>query len=28
MNNWWQHEQGVIDFETEVCKFAYYLAKY
>jgi uncharacterized SAM-binding protein YcdF (DUF218 family) len=27
-NNWWRHEQGVIDFETEVFKFAYYLAKY
>jgi uncharacterized SAM-binding protein YcdF (DUF218 family) len=27
-NNWWRHEQGVIDFETEVCKFAYYWVKY
>ena len=27
-SNWWQHEKGVIAFETEITKFAYYLVKY
>jgi len=25
---WWQHERTLIDFQNEVCKFAYYLAAY
>jgi uncharacterized SAM-binding protein YcdF (DUF218 family) len=27
-SDWWQHEQGVIAFENEVLKFAYYRVKY
>jgi uncharacterized SAM-binding protein YcdF (DUF218 family) len=26
--NWWQNEEGLIAFESEVIKFAYYLVKY
>lgn len=28
MANWWQHEEGVVDFQNEVIKFLYYRAKY
>jgi len=27
-SNWWRHEQGLIAFETEVIKYAYYRIKY
>ena len=26
--DWWQHEEGLIAFQNEVIKFAYYLVKY
>jgi uncharacterized SAM-binding protein YcdF (DUF218 family) len=26
--DWWRHEEGVIAFQNEVAKFAYYLVKY
>lgn len=26
--NWWEHEQGVIAFQTEIVKFCYYLISY
>jgi uncharacterized SAM-binding protein YcdF (DUF218 family) len=28
VNNWWQHEEGVMAFETEFFKYAYYRLKY
>jgi len=28
VNDWWQHEQGVIAFQNEVLKCAYYRLKY
>jgi uncharacterized SAM-binding protein YcdF (DUF218 family) len=27
-SNWWRHEQGVISFQNEVLKYAYYRLKY
>jgi hypothetical protein len=27
-DDWWQHEQGVIAFQNEVLKYAYYRLKY
>ena len=27
-SNWWQHEEGLISFQNEVIKFAFYLVKY
>ena len=26
--NWWQHEQGLIAFQNEIVKYAYYRWKY
>jgi hypothetical protein len=26
--NWWQDEAGLIDFQNEIIKFAFYLLKY
>ena len=26
--NWWQYEQGVVAFQNEVLKYAYYRVKY
>lgn len=26
--DWWRHEEGLIDFQNELVKFAYYLVKY
>lgn len=26
--NWWQHEEGVVSFQNEVLKYAYYRVKY
>jgi uncharacterized SAM-binding protein YcdF (DUF218 family) len=28
VNDWWQHEQGVIAFQNEVLKYVYYRIKY
>jgi uncharacterized SAM-binding protein YcdF (DUF218 family) len=28
VNTWWQHEEGVVAFQNEVLKFAYYRVKY
>ena len=28
LNNWWQHEQGVVAFQNELLKYAYYRIKY
>ena len=27
-NDWWQHSQGLIAFETEILKYIYYRLKY
>jgi hypothetical protein len=28
VTNWWQQEQGVIDFQNEIIKSVYYRLKY
>ncbi|MGA3311186.1 MAG: YdcF family protein [Xanthobacteraceae bacterium] len=28
VDNWWQHEEGLIDFQNEVIKYIYYRLKY